>query len=192
MAQNPSSEVEKPPPIDRDWIASELVKGIDAERALASDTKTRADAPPDPAMGVLYHEIVAADEHHTTVLEKVATRYGHVPSSGMTGSIGQALGHLKEKIVEMGRSAMDQASLDLTAKARSVQWYTAWVHAFETIGDSDSAHDLAGILTEEQSHLDALQQSFNRLVEQMARGSVHADKNKNGVDTGAANNAPRS
>jgi hypothetical protein len=170
MAQSSSTVVEQATSIDRAWILSELVKGIEAERYLASDAMAKADAPPDPAMGVLYHEIATADERHAGVIERIATRYGHVPSASQAGSIGQALGHLKEKIVELGRAPLDQSSLDLAAKARSVQWYTAWVNAFEAIGETETARELSAVLAEEQAHFDALQQSFNRLVEQKARG----------------------
>jgi hypothetical protein len=178
MASSSSTAVSEVASIDRAWIASELVKAIEAERYLASDTKTRADTPPEPAMGVLYHEIAAADERHAAVIERIATRYGYVPSASRTSSIGQALGQLTEKIVELGRAPMDQSSLDLAAKARSVQWYTAWVSAFEAIGETDSARDLAALLAEEQAHFEALQQSFNRLVEQKARAAVKIKKSR--------------
>jgi hypothetical protein len=170
MAQSSSKIVEQANSMDRAWIASELVKGIEAERHLASDTEARGDTPPDPAMCVLYHEIATADERHAAVIERIATRYGHVPSASHTGSIGHALGQFTEKIGELGRAPLDQSRLDLAVKARSVQWCTAWVNAFEAIGDNDSAHELAAVLAEEQAHVDALQKSFNRLVEQNARG----------------------
>jgi hypothetical protein len=167
-----STPVSRVTSIDRTWIVTELVKVIDVERSLAFDAKARADAPPDPAMVVLYHEIATADERHAAVIERIATRYGHVPSGSQAGSIGQTLGQLKEKIAELGRAPLDQSSFDLAAKARSVQWYTAWVSTFEAIGETDSARELAAVLAEEQAHLDALQQSFNRLVEQNVRGPV--------------------
>jgi hypothetical protein len=172
MDQSSSTQVGLAALIDRAWIVSELVKAIEAERCLASDSLAKADAPPDPAMGVLYHEIATADERHAGVIERIATRYGHVPSTPQAGMIGQALGHLKEKIVELGRTPLDQASLDLAAKARLVHWYTAWVYVFETIGETQSACELSAVLAEEQAHFNALQQSFNRLVEQKARGAV--------------------
>jgi hypothetical protein len=61
-------------------------------------------------------------------------------------------------------------SQDLTAKARSIHWHTAWVHAFGVIGDAESVRELSALLTEEQAHRDALQQGLNRMVEQRARG----------------------
>jgi hypothetical protein len=178
MASSSSTPASRVTSIDRTWIVTELVKEIDVERSLASDAKTRADSPPEPAMAVLYHEIATADERHAAVIERIATRYGHVPSGSQAGSIGQALGQLKEKIVELGRAPLDQSSFDLAAKARSVQWYTAWVSAFEAIGETDSARELAVLLAEEQAHLDALQESFNRLVEQKGRGAVKIKKGR--------------
>jgi hypothetical protein len=172
MASSSSTPVQKVPSIDRSWVVTELVKEIDVERSLATDAKTRANAPPDPAMGVLYHEIAAADDRHVTMIERIATRYGHVPSQSQASAIGQALGQLKEKIVELGRAPMEQLSLDLAAKARSVQWLTAWCNAFDAIGECETARELSAVLTEEQAHFDALQQSFNRLVEQNARGAI--------------------
>jgi hypothetical protein len=185
MARSSSTVLEQATSIDRVWIVSELVKGIEVERYLASDAMAKADAPPDPAMGVLYHEIATADERHAAAIERIATRYGHVPSAPQAGSIGHALGQLKEKIVELGRAPLDQSSLDLAAKARSVQWYTAWVHTFEAIGETDTAGELAAVLAEEQAHFDALQQSFNRLVEQKARGAAKIKKDR------VARKAPR-
>jgi hypothetical protein len=155
--------------IDRVWIATELVKGIDAERSLAIDAKARADSPPDPVLSILYHEIAAADERHATVVETIAARYGHTPSQSAGGVIGRALGHLRDKFVGMGSDVWDQLILDVTAKAQSVHWHAAWVHAFEAIGDSESARELSAVLAEEQAHRDALQQGLNRVVEQRAR-----------------------
>jgi bacterioferritin (cytochrome b1) len=154
--------------MDRTWIASEFVKGINAERSLAAESKVRADAPPEPGLGVLYHEIAAADERHAAIIERIATRYGHTPASSLGSGIGQALGHLKDKFAELGSSPLDQLSGDLATKGRSVHWHIAWVHALEAIGDTESARELSVVLTEEQEHRDALQQSFNRMVEQRA------------------------
>jgi len=158
--------------IDRAWIAAELVKGMEAERSLAADAKTRAESPPDPVLSVLYHEIAAADERHAAVVETIAARYGHVPSKSSGGGISQALGHLKDRIAEIGSNNLDQMVLDVTAKAQSVHWYTAWIHSFSAIGDADSARELSAVLAEEQAHRDALQSGLNRMVEQGARGST--------------------
>jgi hypothetical protein len=80
MAQTPS--------MDRAWISSELVKGIEAERSLAADARSRADSPPDPALSVLYHEIAEADDRHAAIVEAIAVRYGHTPSKSAGGGIG--------------------------------------------------------------------------------------------------------
>jgi hypothetical protein len=168
MAQTPS--------IDRVWIAQELVKGIDAERSLATDAKARANSPPDAVLSVLYHEIAAADERHATIVETIAARYGHTPSQATGGGgIGRALGQLRDKFVGLGSDVWDRLILDVTAKAQSVHWLTAWAHAFEAIGDSESAHELSAILAEEQAHRDALQQGLNRVIEQHARGAAEIE-----------------
>ena len=171
------SEWLSPLSIDRVWIAAELVKGIDAERALAIDAKARAESPPDAVLSVLYHEIAAADERHAAVVETIAARYGHTPSQSAGGGIGKALGHLRDKFVGLGSDVWDQLILDVTAKAQSVHWHTAWVQVFGAIGDSQSARELSAVLSEEQAHRDALQQGLNRVIEQQARG---ADEIKNG------------
>jgi hypothetical protein len=168
----------QPCSIDREWVAAELVKGIDAERSLAIDAKARAESPPDIVLSVLYHEIAVADERHATILQTIAARYGHTPSQSTGGGIGKALGHLRDKFVGLGSGVSDQLLLDVTAKAQSVHWHTAWVHLLGVIGDSQSASELAVVLAEEQAHRDALQQGLNRAVEQHARG---ADDVKNGV-----------
>jgi hypothetical protein len=160
------------PAIDRAWIATQITKGIDAERSLATDAKTRADSPPDPILSVLYHEIAAADERHASVVETIAARYGHTPLASTGGGIGKALGQLRDKFVGVGSDALDQLILDVTAKAQSVHWHTAWVHAFGAIGDSESARELSVVLSEEAAHRDILQQALNRLVEQRASGAA--------------------
>src|SRR5271165_3861728 len=96
------------PSIDRAWIAKELVKGIDAERSLATDAKARADSPPDAVLSVLYHEIAAADERHATIVETIAVRYGHTPSSSATRGLGWAFGQLRDKFVGLGSEVLDQ------------------------------------------------------------------------------------
>jgi hypothetical protein len=125
-------------------------------------------------LSVLYHEIAAADERHATIVEKIAARYGHTPSQSAGGGIGRALGHLWDKFVGLGSDVWDQLILDVTAKAQSVHRHAAWVHAFEAIGDSESARELSAVLAEEQAHSDALQQALNRVVEQHARGPMRS------------------
>ena len=93
------------PAVDRSWIAAEFVKGIAAERSLAADAKARATSPPDPSLGVLYHEIAAADERHATILETIATRFGHTPSASGGGGVGLVWDQLKNKLGNLGTSA---------------------------------------------------------------------------------------
>jgi hypothetical protein len=156
------------PSINRDWIAAEFSKGIDAEQALLDEAKARAQSPPDPSLGVLYNEIAAADERHRTIVETIATRYGHTPSRGVAGGIGETLGRLKDKVGEMGSSPMQRVAHDLASKANAIHWCTAWVSTFQAIGDTESARELAAVLTEEKAHRDALQEGLNRMVAQGA------------------------
>lgn len=155
----------------RDWIATEFSKGIDAEQALIDESKARAQSPPDPALQVLYNEIATADERHRGVVETIATRYGHTPTRSVAGGIGETLSRLKDKVGEMGTTPIQRVGSDLAAKANAIHWYTAWVHAFEAIGDAESARELAAILIEEGAHRDALQEGLNRLVAQGATGA---------------------
>jgi hypothetical protein len=169
--------------IDRDWIGAEFAKGIDLERALASNAKARAECPPEPTFGVLYCEIAAADERHVAAVEKIATRYGRVPSRSVSGGVGETLGRLKDKVAGIGATPLDCLSHDLEAKAGAIHWHTAWVYTFEAIGDSDSSRELAAILTEEQTHLEALQQGLNRLVAQHAMGDSRSSRESPGGQT---------
>jgi hypothetical protein len=150
--------------INRDWIAAEFSKGIDAEQSLMDDARTRADSPPDPGLAVLYHEIAAADERHRAIVETIATRYGHTPSRSKAGGLGDTLGRLKEKVGEIGSSPMQRVSHDLMMKSNAIHWSQAWVNAFQAVGDAESARELAAVLTEEKSHRDALQEALNRMV----------------------------
>jgi len=154
--------------INRAWIAAEFSKGIDAEQALLDESKARAQSPPDPSLGVLYHEISAADERHRAIVETIATRYGHTPSRSVAGGIGETLGRLKEKVSEMGSTPLQRVAHDLIAKANAMHWITAWIQAFQSIGDAESARELAAVLTEDKAHRDALQEGLNRLVLQGA------------------------
>jgi hypothetical protein len=156
--------------VHRDWIAVEFSKGIHAEQELIDEAKSRADAPPDPSLQVLYHEIGAADERHRGIVETIATRYGHTPCRSMAGGIGETLGRIKDKVGEIGSNPLQRVGHDLVAKANAIHWYTAWVHAFEVIGDAESARELAAVLTEETAHRDALQEGLNRLVTRGAQG----------------------
>jgi len=152
------------PTINRDWIAAEFSKGIEAEQMLRDDARSRAESPPDPALGVLYSEIATADERHGTIVETIATRYGHTPSRSVTGGIGETLGRLKEKVGAIGSTPMQLLSHDLMNKANAIHWCTAWVQAFQAIGDEESARELAAVVTEEKAHRDALQEGLNRMV----------------------------
>jgi len=156
----------------RDWIATEFSKGVDAEQALLDEAKSRAESPPDAALQVLYHEIAAADERHRAIVETIAVRYGHTPSRSVAGGIGETLGRLKDKVGEIGSTPLQRVGNDLCAKANAIHWYTAWVQAFETIGDAESARELAAVLTEEKAHRDALQTGLNRMVTRGATGEA--------------------
>jgi hypothetical protein len=150
--------------IDRQWIAAELINGIDQERTLAREANARAESPPDASLTVLYHEIAQADERHAVILEKIAARYGHTPSESTEGGIGGMFQKLKVQVGEFGSGPHDQVWSDLTAKARWIQWLTAWAQAFQTLGDLAGGREIETILDEEKTHRDALQNSLNRLV----------------------------
>ncbi|SIO66745.1 hypothetical protein SAMN05444166_8204 [Singulisphaera sp. GP187] len=162
--------------INRTWIATEFSKGIGAEQCLLDEAKARSQAPPDPSLGVIYHEIAAADERHLAIVETIATRYGYTPSRSVTGGIGETLGRLKERVSEMGSSAHQRVAHDLVAKANAIHWCTAWVQTFQNLGDAESARELAVVLTEDQAHREALQEGLNRLVFQ---GAVAEDATAN-------------
>jgi len=160
--------------VNRDWIAAEFSKGIEAEQSLLDEAKARADAPPHPSLAVLYHEIAAADERHRTIVETIATRYGHTPTRSVAGGIGETLGRLKDKVSEIGTSPLQRVAHDLAAKANAIHWGTAWVQTFQAIGDAESARELAAVLTEEKAHRDALQEGLTRMVYQGASGDEGA------------------
>ena len=162
--------------INRDWIAAEFAKSIVIERTLAANARSRAESPPEPAFAVLYCEIAAADERHLAIVETIATRYGHTPIRAVSGGVTETLGRLKEKVAEMGSSALDCLSHDMDAKAEAIHRHNAWVRTFEVIGDSESTRELAIVLNEERTHLKALQEGFNRLIEQHACGNFPMQK----------------
>ncbi len=160
--------------VDRAWVATEFAKGIDAEKEMARDARIRAETPPEAALGVLYGQIAEADDRHRAVVETVAVRYGHNPGQGLSAGIGEAIGHLKDKVTSIGTSAMEKVAHDLAAKANAIHWYTAWTQAFQSVGDTESARELAAVLTEESSHREALQKCLDRLVERGTRGDHSA------------------
>ncbi len=123
---------------------------------------------------MVYHEIAEADDRHRAVVETIAVRYGHTPSRSLTGGIGEAIGRFKEKVGEMGTRPQEKVAHDLATKADAIHWYDAWIHAFEEIGDDQSARELAAVCTEEKAHRDALQQWLNRIVARGARGEAKA------------------
>jgi hypothetical protein len=160
------------PSINRDWILAEFSKGIDAELCLQVDAQATASSPPDASLGVLYHEIAAADARHRLIVETIATRYGYNPAKGLSTGIGKTIGRLKEKVGEFGSTPQVRIEHDLCATASAIHWVTAWVHTFQTIGDAESARELASVLTEQKAHHDALQEGLNRLV---ARGAIEGN-----------------
>jgi hypothetical protein len=149
--------------IDRDWITAELVKGLIAERTLAIQAKARASAPPDPSLSVIYNELGKVEDRFSSILETIATRYGHTPTSS-GGGLGGSFGWLRDKVSEFGSSPMDRLTYDLLARTASILWCTAWVHTFEEIGDTASAQELEAVLVEKKTHCEALQGGLNRLV----------------------------
>jgi hypothetical protein len=155
-------------PIDRKWITTELVKGLAAERTLAAEAKGRALAPPHPSLSVIYNELTAAEDRHCTILEIIATRYGHIPTSN-GGGISETFGWLKDKVSELGSSPLERLTYDLQARTASILWCTAWVHTFEELGDAASADELVPVLAGKKTHCDALQGVLNRLVSERSK-----------------------
>jgi hypothetical protein len=154
------------PTIDREWITSELDKGLAAERTLAAEARARAESPPDPTLTLIYHELAVAEDRHRLILETIAIRYGYTPThdvggGGLTGTFGW----LRGKVTDLGSSPFDRLTYDLVARASSVLWYTAWVHTFQSVGDAESARELAAVLVEKRAHCAVLQGGLNRLVE---------------------------
>jgi hypothetical protein len=160
------------PSINRDWILAEFSKGIEAENSLQADAQATASSPPDPSLGVLYHEIAAADGRHRLIIETIATRYGYNPGKGLSTGLGKTIGRFRNKVGEFGSTPQVRIEHDLSATASAVHWVTAWVHTFQTIGDAESARELAAVLTEQKAHHDALQEGLNRLV---ARGALEGN-----------------
>jgi len=160
--------------INREWIATEFSKGIEAEQSLSDVAKARAESPPDPALGVVYHEIAAADERHRGIVETIAVRYGHTPSRSVAGGIGEALGRIKDRVGEIGCTPLERVGHDLLSKANVIHWCTAWIQTFQAIGDGESAKELTAVVTEEKAHRDALQDTLNRLVHRGATGDDSA------------------
>lgn len=156
----------------RDWIVAEFSKGIEAEESLHTHAQANAANPPDPSLGVLYHEIADDDQRHRRIIETIATRYGYNPSKHGSSGIGGTLGRLREKVSEFGSTPQTRLAHDLSAKADAIHWCTAWVHTFQTLGDTESARELAAVLTEEKAHHEALQEGLNRLL---AREAVDAN-----------------
>jgi hypothetical protein len=152
-----------PTSIDRVWITSELVKGLAAERTLAVEARARASSPPDPSLSVIYSELGRAEDRFYSILEIIATRYGHTPTHG-GGGLGESFGWLRDKVSELGSSPFDRLTYDLLAWTTSILWCTAWVHTFEEIGDTASALELVAVLAEKKAHCEALQGGLDRLV----------------------------
>ena len=164
--------------IDRAWIAKEFSKGIEAERDMEHSARERSASPPEAALGVLFGQIAEADAKHASTVETVAVRYGHTPSHGGGGGIGETLGRLKDKVTSIGTTPQESLAHDLATKANAIHWYAAWVHTFEAIGDPASARDLSAVLVEETGHRDALQEVLNRMVERGAKGVEKAVEGK--------------
>jgi hypothetical protein len=66
--------------VDCTWITSELEKGLAAERTLAAEASARAESPPDPSLAVIYGQLATAEDRLHSILETIATRYGHTPT----------------------------------------------------------------------------------------------------------------
>lgn len=159
----------------RAWVATELAKDIEAGLRRAADARTRVESPPEPALGVVYHEIAEAAARHAAAVETIAVRYGYTPSHGVGGGIGAALGRLRDRAGEIGSSPLALVSRDLEATADAIHRHTAWVGAFEALGDLESTRELKAVLGEEKTHREALQQSLGRLVLLGARGDEPAE-----------------
>ncbi|QEH31898.1 hypothetical protein OJF2_03650 [Aquisphaera giovannonii] len=151
-------------PIDREWVAAELVKSLDVEKSLAASAEGRAESPPEEGLSVLYHEIAEADERHARAIETVATRYGHTPGRAPSGKVGKVWDQIKDKVGKLAAGPLDQLAADLDGKAHAIHRLVAWSKALAALGDADGAREISAVLAEEQAHRDALQDAFDRLL----------------------------
>jgi hypothetical protein len=158
-------------PVDRGWIAAELARLTAAERSMAVEMKTRADAPPDPSLSVMYHEMAADDERHAIALETIATRYGHTPSRTEGMGVGETLGRIKDRVAALGVSRVDRLAHDLNAKSDVLYRETAWTGVLRAIGDGESSGGMAALVAEDQKHRDALLKTLQRLLAEEAHGN---------------------
>jgi hypothetical protein len=82
-----------PTSVDRVWITSELIKGLVAGRILAVEAKSRASSPPDPSLAVMiYSELGKAEDRFHSILEIIATRYGHTPTPSVAAAANPSVG----------------------------------------------------------------------------------------------------
>ena len=51
----------------------------------------------------------------------------------------ETLGRIRDKVTGLGSTNMDMLIQDLAAKANAINLRTAWIHAFESLGDAESA-----------------------------------------------------
>lgn len=160
--------------VDRDWIAAELLKIADAERALATEAKARAATPPTPELGVVYHEIAEREDGHALVAETVAARYGGTPTRFAGTGVGETLGRLKDKVVALGAGPIDVLRRDLAARADAVEWIKVWTRTLEDVGDVESGRALAAVSAAHETHRDALEEGLRRLVGRRAAGGTDA------------------
>jgi hypothetical protein len=157
--------------IDHDWIISGLEKGLAVDRTLAAQFRARAESPPDPSLAVVYGQLATAEDRFYSILETNATRHGHTPTHSRGGGLGESFGWLRSKVPELGSSPFDRLTDDRVARATPVLWCMACVHAFEAIGDAESARELMAVLAETRSHCESLRGVLNRLDVERLNGT---------------------
>ena len=155
--------------IDRNWIASEILKIVEAERSLATEAKARTESPSMSALAVLYHEIADQEERHIVALETIATRYGHTPMRAAEGGVGETLVRFKDKVATLGDGPTELLRQDLSARADAIHWQSAW-GTFSRLSVMMRARDLTALLAEDHAHHAALLEGLKRLLEQETHG----------------------
>ena len=101
MATNDRTPSPTPTTVDRDWIATEFAKGIDAEAQMAHDAEGPRRSPrPSRRWASSTARSPRPTSAIATSVETVAIRYGHTPGAGarLAGGIGETLGRLKDKV----------------------------------------------------------------------------------------------
>ncbi|MHB1001625.1 MAG: hypothetical protein ACYC27_20480 [Armatimonadota bacterium] len=157
--------------LDQDWIKKQLSKLISTEESVMKAERDHFDKAELSEIRNMYDSIIRSDESHLNDLKRIASKYGFKEEGGVMESAGTLLGGMKSAMESVGTSDPYQTVADdLVLKGTAFHSGRIWANIFRNLGDNTSAVMMEEAASDDQSHLNMMEQILINIGTRESRG----------------------